>query len=116
MKFLCSFSLFVPFFFFQTPLHFFIRFSFFIPIYVNAIFLFQFEGLDTDAANIPYGASVPIERALDPKNEVLLAYEMNGEPIPRDHGFPIRVIVPGVVGARSVKWLGKYRTYFGKQK
>lgn len=31
---------------------------------------------------------------------------MNGQPIPRDHGFPVRVIVPGVVGARNVKWLG----------
>ncbi|PSN45459.1 putative sulfite oxidase, partial [Blattella germanica] len=67
----------------------------------------QFEGLDADAANIPYGASIPIERAMDPKNNILLAYEMNGQPIPRDHGFPVRVIVPGVVGARSVKWLGK---------
>ena len=40
------------------------------------------------------------------RGDVILAYEMNGEAIPRDHGFPIRVIVPGVVGARNVKWLG----------
>lgn len=40
-------------------------------------------------------------------SDVILAFEMNGEPIPRDHGFPVRVIVPGVVGARNVKWLGK---------
>lgn len=32
---------------------------------------------------------------------------MNGEELPRDHGYPIRVVVPGVVGARNVKWLGK---------
>lgn len=67
----------------------------------------QFEGLDTDAANVPYGASIPIEKAMDPKGDVILAYEMNGEPLPKDHGFPIRVIAPGVVGARSVKWLGR---------
>ena len=66
----------------------------------------QFEGLDTDPANMPYGASIPIEKALDPHGDVILAYEMNGEPIPRDHGYPVRVIVPGVVGARNVKWLG----------
>lgn len=67
----------------------------------------QFEGLDTDPASMPYGASIPIEKALDPHGDVILAYEMNGEPIPRDHGYPVRVIVPGVVGARNVKWLGR---------
>jgi len=42
---------------------------------------------------------------MDPRADVILAYEMNGKPLSRDHGFPIRVIVPGVVGARNVKWL-----------
>ena len=69
------------------------------------MFQFQFEGLDLDPASSPYGASVPIRTALI--SDVILAYEMNGEPIPRDHGYPIRACVPGVVGARNVKWLGK---------
>ncbi|KAG8229825.1 hypothetical protein J437_LFUL008793 [Ladona fulva] len=67
----------------------------------------QFEGLDTDPANVPYGASIPIEKAMDPNGDVILATKMNGQPLSRDHGFPVRVIVPGVVGARNVKWLGK---------
>ncbi|KAK5650552.1 hypothetical protein RI129_001581 [Pyrocoelia pectoralis] len=67
----------------------------------------QFEGLDTDSTGKSYGASIPFWKAVDKKSDVLLAYEMNGKPLPRDHGFPIRVIVPGVVGARNVKWLGK---------
>ncbi|XP_057556718.1 sulfite oxidase, mitochondrial isoform X2 [Hippopotamus amphibius kiboko] len=66
-----------------------------------------FEGLDSDPTGAAYGASIPLARAMDPEAEVLLAYEMNGQPLPRDHGFPVRVVVPGVVGARHVKWLGK---------
>ncbi|KAH6559902.1 hypothetical protein BASA50_008991 [Batrachochytrium salamandrivorans] len=54
-----------------------------------------------------YGASIPIEKAVDARGDVILAFEMNGVPIPRDHGFPVRAVVPGHVAARSVKWVGK---------
>ncbi|GAA3229265.1 sulfite oxidase [Actinocorallia longicatena] len=46
---------------------------------------------------------LPVAKAL---KDVLVAYEMNGEPLPPDHGFPVRLVVPGWVGIASVKWLG----------
>lgn len=66
-----------------------------------------FEGRDLDAGGEPYGASIPLATALDPRKDVLLAYEMNGGELPRDHGHPLRVVVPGTVGARQVKFLRK---------
>lgn len=65
-----------------------------------------FEGLDQvtrHGETFGFGGSIPREKALSP--EVLLADEMNGAPIPPAHGYPLRVIVPGWIGARSVKWL-----------
>jgi sulfite oxidase len=50
-----------------------------------------------------FGASIPMTKARSP--EVLLAFEMNGEELAPAHGFPLRVVVPGFAGVRSVKWL-----------
>jgi sulfite oxidase len=50
-----------------------------------------------------YGASIPLAKALG--EEVLLAHEMNGRPLEPVHGAPVRILVPGYIGARSVKWV-----------
>lgn len=60
-----------------------------------------------DPTSTHYAASIPLTKAMDPRGDVILAYEMNGQPLPRDHGFPVRVICPGIVGARNVKWLSR---------
>lgn len=50
-----------------------------------------------------YSESIPLERAM--RDEVLVAYEMNGEPLNSKHGAPARLLVPGLYGLKSVKWL-----------
>jgi sulfite oxidase len=52
-------------------------------------------------------ASIGIEKAANPYGDVIVAYEMNGEPLSREHGYPLRAIVPGYAAVRNVKWLQK---------
>ncbi|CAM3204426.1 Sulfite oxidase [Deinococcus saxicola] len=70
------------------------------------------EGADsgtlTDPGRTPgdirYARSVPLDKARD---DVLLAYAMNGQPLTPDHGFPLRAVVPGWYGMAAVKWLSR---------
>jgi DMSO/TMAO reductase YedYZ molybdopterin-dependent catalytic subunit len=60
---------------------------------------------DIDAADLAFERSLTLVHAADPAAEILIAYEMNGEPLNPDHGAPFRLIVPHWYGVASVKWL-----------
>jgi sulfane dehydrogenase subunit SoxC len=59
------------------------------------------EGLDSVKVNRPMSLAKAFE------DDTLLAYAFNGEPVPPDHGFPVRAIVPGWVGISNIKWVGR---------
>ncbi len=65
-----------------------------------------FEGLDKPlgSAGIKFIRSIPIDKAM---SSTLLAYEMNGQPLPLKHGYPLRALALGWTGANCVKWLNK---------
>ncbi|MFQ5780842.1 MAG: molybdopterin-dependent oxidoreductase, partial [Nitrospiria bacterium] len=67
-----------------------------------------------------YSDSITLDRAMG--FDVFLAYEMNGKQLPKEHGFPLRAIVPGIYGIKNVKWLKKielvdydYKGYWQKK-
>ncbi|GAB1732698.1 hypothetical protein NU195Hw_g8668t1 [Hortaea werneckii] len=61
-----------------------------------------------------YGASIPLSRALREDGQVLLATAMNGSPLTPNHGFPVRVVAPGLAGARAVKWVDRITVQRGE--
>ena len=50
-----------------------------------------------------YSDSIPLEKAMS--EDVILAYLLNGEPLPDEHGYPLRLVVPGIYGMKHVKWI-----------
>ena len=67
-----------------------------------------FDGADVPLLAMPdFQRSIPLKKALDANT--LLAYEMNGEPLPAKHGFPLRVVAPGWASDSWVKWLTSIR-------
>ncbi|BCR86405.1 nitrate reductase NiaD [Aspergillus chevalieri] len=62
------------------------------------------EGADK-LPNGHYGTSIKLNWAMDPNRGIMLAHKMNGEALRPDHGRPLRAVVPGQIGGRSVKWL-----------
>ena len=60
--------------------------------------------VEESPGEIPFARSVPLEKA---RRDVLLAYKMNGEDLPPEHGSPLRAIVPGWYGMASIKWLSR---------
>jgi len=59
--------------------------------------------LSGDPNKVPISRGVPIAKALEPHS--IIAYEMNGEPIPKYNGFPVRIVSPGWPASTSQKWL-----------
>eukprot|EP00494_Astrolonche_serrata_P028622 UN28889 len=64
----------------------------------------NFEGADRSKRGQTFGSALPIQGSLAHR-DVLLAFKMNDTDIPHIHGYPVRVIIPGITAARSVKWV-----------
>ena len=62
-------------------------------------------GLDVNSPEEGFRYVLPVEKAMHP--DTLLAYSLNGEALPKDHGFPLRAVAPGWVGSANIKWLGR---------
>jgi DMSO/TMAO reductase YedYZ molybdopterin-dependent catalytic subunit len=66
---------------------------------------FSAQGVLFTSAEIPYTDSLTLEQAK--LHDVLLAYEMDGKPLPREHGAPVRLVIPEMYGYKNVKWVSR---------
>jgi DMSO/TMAO reductase YedYZ molybdopterin-dependent catalytic subunit len=73
-----------------------------LPDAVEAVFTGVDRGIQGDVEH-DYARSLPLDEAM--RDEMLLAYAVNGQPLPPQHGFPLRLVVPGWYGMTHVKWL-----------
>jgi DMSO/TMAO reductase YedYZ molybdopterin-dependent catalytic subunit len=83
--------------------------------------LLQDAGADEDTARDVvfrgidgYDDSIPFKRAME--DDVMIAFLMNGEKLPKEHGYPVRLIVPGLYGIKNVKWIVELEVYPGDYK
>ena len=62
-------------------------------------------GMDVDSPEAGFRRVIPVAKAMDP--DMLLVHGLNGAPLPRNHGYPLRALVPGGVGSTGIKWLNR---------
>ena len=68
-------------------------------------------GQDTESPEGGFRRVIPVDKAMHP--DTLLAYALNGDVLPKDHGYPLRALLPGWVGSSSIKWLSRIEVSSG---
>eukprot|EP00240_Pyramimonas_obovata_P003802 CAMPEP_0118926636 /NCGR_PEP_ID=MMETSP1169-20130426/4281_1 /TAXON_ID=36882 /ORGANISM="Pyramimonas obovata, Strain CCMP722" /LENGTH=374 /DNA_ID=CAMNT_0006868229 /DNA_START=150 /DNA_END=1271 /DNA_ORIENTATION=- len=92
-----------------VPMHVFLKICGVTSVSANRQYL-CFQGPDGElpkGKDGSYGTSIPLAMALNPANDVMIAYEQNAKKLTPDHGYPVRIIIPGWIGGRMVKYLTK---------
>lgn len=68
-----------------------------------------FKEVEPWGDKVKYATSIPLSKAMSLEDEVMVALECNGEPLHPDRGYPCRLVVPGFIGGRMIKWLSQIR-------